>query len=138
MNQSPVSFETFNMYKAVIKPDFKEVNKEFWRTEGGFSIKNPKKSLATSNIAATSEERKLGDNPYIAGLNEIGSQALMRRRYKDREVSPRPFESTVRSDNYRNEFVNIVSIGGGKSLEESIIQKLLSKETEAGDQWDIS
>lgn len=38
-NQSPVNLDNFNMYNAVVDPDFKSVKKKLWKTKNGFSVK---------------------------------------------------------------------------------------------------
>lgn len=40
--------------------------------------------------------------PYIAGLPKLGVDESERPRLKHKEVSPKPFDGTIRTDNHRN------------------------------------
>lgn len=118
--QSPINLDNFNLYKCKVRPDFKEVYKQRWRTKFGFSAKQSGCQEAISHRSSVDESKSA--EPYIEGFERLGKKALVRTRQKEREVSKVPFDAMIVGDNWKTKYVNVTSIGGGKNLENSVLQ----------------
>lgn len=117
-----VSFETFDRYRAEVKPEFRALpEKQKWRTKEGFAITNkivtngsPLRGAAWSQTSTHASHA--GQAPFIGGLDALGKAGMERKRDKMKEASKRPFEGMVPADNHRIERYTTNSLYAGMSL----------------------
>ena len=100
------------MLKCKIKPEFKETNKSMWKTSNGFKVKQAK------NVWKIQQYRDAeGKAPFIESQATMGQSLMARKRSIEREVSPIKFDSTIRSDNWRNDYSKVNSLNSAKGLQ---------------------
>ena len=65
-------------------------------------------------------------SPYIDSAIQVGQNVVEpKKRHKMLEVSPKAFNSTIRTDNWRNEFAKINTLGSKKSIEAQMVHASL-------------
>ena len=126
-NQPLASFEAFDLYRTIVKPDFKQLNqKNKWLDKAGFSIskvsRNGSPAVASAWTQQTNHAAQAGRVPFIAGLSKLGVDESDRPRLKHKEVSPKPFDGTIRADNHRNTKYVINNMYSSLSLKNQLKQ----------------
>ena len=94
-----------------VNPQYKEVTKSKWKSKQGFSIKQKDKEWPL-----ISNSKKVGENPYIGGMKQVGMNQISRNfnKYATNE-NPVKFDTQKKSHLAYND-----TIRSGKSLETQI------------------
>ena len=113
-----IVFDSWDLSKCV-SPTYRRVQKELWRAKYGFSVEQTKDGKQVWK--QTPIGHGAGGEPFVVDLKTLGQLGVARHRNEKKEISKAsPFESMIRSDNYRNEFMLTSSIRSGRSLEAQI------------------